>query len=141
LESTPPHPHLGLCEHGKVRTVCPICRRALIDAQPIPRPPVSLVQVSRSAPRPRQPKEAVEARVSCAGCGARGTARSMVEDVDLRRFLCRTDAKTRSFAHVQYTTAGRALQASAPTSPHWADILRDSRATSIRAFTKAPTGQ
>jgi hypothetical protein len=61
-----------------------------------------------------------------------------VEDVEAQRYLCRTHAGERTFAYATYTTSGRVVQTDVPTAAHWKDVLRDSRATSIRGFSKPP---
>lgn len=129
-----PIPKVGLCEHGRVRTLCATCRQAMLDARP-----ASLTKARQRTPaQTRYMKEQPEARVACATCQTKGSARGLVEDVDAKSFLCRTHAGERPFAFVSYATAGRIVEATAPTPAHWKDILRDSRATSIRAFTKVP---
>lgn len=134
MAANEPISKVGLCEHGRVRTLCASCRQAILDA----RATLSGVQRKRTPAQARSLKEEPEARVSCAQCSTRGTARGFVEDVDSKGFLCRTHAAERTFAHVTYATGGRFVEASAPTAPHWKDVLRDSRATSIRAFTRPP---
>lgn len=129
-----PPPKIGLCEHGRVRTLCATCREALADAR--------LEGPRASSPWGRAyrrlTKDVPEARVPCATCQERGSSRAFVEDVDAKRFLCRKHAATLVFAHVAYSTAGRVVEAAAPSPSHWNDVLADSRATSIRAFTRAP---
>lgn len=120
---------LGLCEHGRVRTVCPTCR-----------PPSGEEGVAwtRDPIHKRLVKEVPEARVACATCGSRGTARAFVEDTEARAYLCRAHAAERRYTHVTYQTSGRLVEAQDPTPAHWQDVLRDSRATSIRGFARKP---
>src|SRR5687767_5813497 len=102
MAANEPAPRIGLCEHGLVRTLCATCRQAIVDAQPLP-------SAATRYPGPvhrRLVKEQPEARVSCATCQTRGAARGFVEDVDSKRFLCRTHAAARIFAHVTYSTSG-----------------------------------
>ena len=89
----------------------------------------------------RPVKDVPEARVACAACGASGSARAFVEDVDAKRYLCRTHAAALSVVHVTYSTSGRVVEAAAPSAAHWKDVLRDSRATSVRAFSRPPASR
>lgn len=134
MTTSEPVPKVGLCEHGRVRTLCATCREALVDA----RSEGPRFDSRWGGGRRRPLKDVPEARVQCATCQARGSSRAFVEDVEGKRFLCRKHAAAVVFAHVAYSTAGRVVDAAAPTISHWNDVLGDSRATSIRAFTRPP---